>query len=115
MIRLPTHYTLQRYCQENYNSTCIDSLIEDTRYDFLEPIKTEVMELSPDMRFKENKAHIDTIKTILKKNLVTLSESSKINELEVMEEEHKLMSIILGIPVGIAKEKGFKVLNLKAF
>jgi len=35
---------MQRYLMENYNSTCFDSMIEDKRYEFLDPLRQDLNE-----------------------------------------------------------------------
>jgi hypothetical protein len=105
MLRLPVHYTLQRFVQENYNENCFETLLYDKRYDCLTPIQDKFSEMGEDVQYMEDR---DLVNSTIEK---VLKEQMEPEELKTVEKHHRSMSEAIGFQVGVTKMKELESLK----
>ena len=45
MLRLPVHYNKLKFLQEHYNENCVETFLEDHKYECLKPIQERMSQI----------------------------------------------------------------------
>eukprot|EP00347_Sterkiella_histriomuscorum_P015039 403358539 len=98
MMKLPNYYTTVKFVQQNYNESCFEQFLEDTKYHCLKTIQEKITQIDPEIRYdQDNRSEFNKLLYI------TIKEC--LEELQIIEEDHFGISQALGFPVGLVKAK----------